>query len=83
MKKISREDFLAGCIVGGSIIGMVLAFMITLADVVSKPGVHTASYAVRHSSPSCFNPAISDQECVTLVSLSGLAPGHLLTEVTR
>ena len=83
MKKISREDFMAGCIVGGSIIGMILAFIITLADVASKPAVHTASYAVLHSSPPYFKPAISDQECATLVSLSGPASGHLLSEVTQ
>lgn len=83
MKKISREDFMAGCIVGGSIIGMVLAFMITLADVASKPDVHTASYAVLHSSPPYFEPALPGLECGPLVSLSGRVPGHLLPGVTQ
>lgn len=74
--KINREDFVAGCIVGGSIIGMVLAFMLTLADVASKPAVPSAVYAVRNTIPPYQYAEVPDQERSTLVSLSGPAPGH-------
>lgn len=81
--KSDKSEFIAGMVVGGAVIGMVFSFIFTLADVASKPAVHTASYAVLHSSPPYSLPVTPDQERATLVSLSWLAPGHLLTEVTQ
>ena len=83
MKKNRRENFMAGCIIGGCAIVMVLALVFTLADVASKPAVHTASYAVLQTSPPESPLTTPDQGRATFVSLSGLAAGHLISEVIR
>ena len=81
-RKRRSNNYPAGMLAGSCIIGMIIYFFLGLADYASKPPVHHAPYAVRHSSPDLKTPYTHDQDQAADMNLSWPNP-DLLTEVTR
>lgn len=66
---ISKEEFAAGCVVGASIGGMVIAFMLALGDMVSDPAISQP-----HPITLELSPSANDYEYSTYAVIYGQNP---------